>query len=49
MRESQVQASAQPAHAGVPSFAFKHGVPLDADYVSDVRMLPNRTTSASCR
>lgn len=23
------------------SFAFKHGVPLDADYVFDVRMLPN--------
>jgi RNase adapter protein RapZ len=23
------------------SFAFKHGVPLDADYVYDVRMLPN--------
>jgi RNase adapter protein RapZ len=23
------------------SFAFKHGVPLDADYVFDVRVLPN--------
>ena len=23
------------------SFAFKHGVPVDADYVFDVRMLPN--------
>jgi UPF0042 nucleotide-binding protein len=23
------------------SFAFKHGVPLDADYVFDIRMLPN--------
>ncbi|MBN9329308.1 MAG: RNase adaptor protein RapZ [Comamonas sp. SCN 67-35] len=23
------------------SFAFKHGVPMDADYVFDVRMLPN--------
>ena len=23
------------------SFAFKHGVPLDADFVFDVRMLPN--------
>ena len=23
------------------SFAFKHGVPLDADYVFDVRILPN--------
>ena len=28
--------------AGVSSrFAFKHGVPRDADYVFDVRMLPN--------
>ncbi|MEO5698852.1 MAG: RNase adapter RapZ, partial [Burkholderiaceae bacterium] len=24
------------------SFAFKHGVPLDADYVFDVRVLPNQ-------
>jgi UPF0042 nucleotide-binding protein len=23
------------------SFAFKHGVPLDADFVFDVRVLPN--------
>lgn len=23
------------------SFAFKHGVPFDSDYVFDVRMLPN--------
>ena len=23
------------------SFAFKHGMPLDADFVFDVRMLPN--------
>jgi UPF0042 nucleotide-binding protein len=23
------------------SFAFKHGVPLDADYVFDLRVLPN--------
>ncbi len=23
------------------SFAFKHGVPLDADYVFDIRVLPN--------
>lgn len=33
------------AHAGltllVESFGFKHGIPLDADYVFDVRCLPN--------
>jgi hypothetical protein len=30
------------------SFAFKHGVPLDADMVFDVRVLPNPSTCASC-
>ncbi len=25
------------------SFGFKHGIPIDADYVFDVRFLPNRT------
>jgi UPF0042 nucleotide-binding protein len=30
------------------SFAFKHGVPCDADFVFDVRVLPNPTTTASC-
>jgi hypothetical protein len=30
------------------SFGFKHGLPVDADYVFDVRMLPNPTTSRSC-
>ena len=33
------------AHAGltllIESFGFKHGIPLDADYVFDVRCLPN--------
>ncbi|TBO32734.1 RNase adapter RapZ [Aquabacterium lacunae] len=34
---------AQPSRLTVvfQSFAFKHGVPLDADFVFDVRMLPN--------
>ena len=31
------------------SFAFKHGVPLDADYVFDVRMLPNPHYEAGLR
>ncbi len=31
------------------SFAFKRGVPLDADYVFDVRMLPNPHYEASLR
>lgn len=31
------------------SFAFKRGVPLDADYVFDVRMLPNPHYVASLR
>lgn len=30
-----------PMHARVQSFGFKHGVPNDADYVFDVRFLPN--------
>ena len=30
------------------SFAFKHGVPSDADFVFDVRILPNPITTASC-
>jgi UPF0042 nucleotide-binding protein len=49
LRASQLQ-SAVKALAEAPSgtltlvfesFAFKHGIPLDADYVFDVRMLPN--------
>lgn len=31
------------------SFGFKHGVPLDADYVFDVRMLPNPHWQAGLR
>jgi UPF0042 nucleotide-binding protein len=31
------------------SFAFKHGVPLDADYVFDVRVLPNPHYSRELR
>jgi RNase adapter protein RapZ len=36
-----VRASAQRLTLVFESFAFKHGVPLDADYVFDVRVLPN--------
>jgi UPF0042 nucleotide-binding protein len=36
-----VGASAQQLALVFESFAFKHGVPLDADYVFDVRVLPN--------
>ena len=30
------------------SFAFKRGIPMDADYVFDVRMLQTRTTKRPC-
>ena len=40
MREL-VQASASRLTLAFESFAFKHGVPLDADFVFDVRVLPN--------
>ncbi|UZG43712.1 RNase adapter RapZ [Caldimonas thermodepolymerans] len=36
-----VQAPAAQLTLVFESFAFKHGVPLDADYVFDVRVLPN--------
>ncbi|HEX6706232.1 MAG TPA: RNase adapter RapZ [Albitalea sp.] len=36
-----VDASASQLTLVFESFAFKHGVPLDADYVFDVRVLPN--------
>ncbi|MBK7316055.1 RNase adapter RapZ [Candidatus Aalborgicola defluviihabitans] len=36
-----VQASASRLTLVFESFAFKHGVPIDADFVFDVRMLPN--------
>ncbi len=31
------------------SFAFKRGIPMDADYVFDVRMLPNPHYEADLR
>ena len=40
MREL-VQATGNRLSLVFESFAFKHGVPLDADYVFDVRVLPN--------
>ena len=40
MREL-VQASSNRLTLAFESFAFKHGVPLDADFVFDVRVLPN--------
>ena len=36
-----VQASASRLSLVFESFAYRHGVPLDADYVFDVRVLPN--------
>jgi UPF0042 nucleotide-binding protein len=36
-----VQATASRLTLAFESFAFKHGVPLDADFVFDVRVLPN--------
>lgn len=36
-----VQAAASRLTLVFESFAFKHGVPIDADFVFDVRMLPN--------
>jgi RNase adapter protein RapZ len=36
-----VQAGASRLTLVFESFAFKHGVPLDADFVFDVRVLPN--------
>lgn len=36
-----VKAAQQTPTLVFESFAFKHGVPLDADYVFDVRVLPN--------
>ena len=38
---SLVGAHKSPLTLVFESFAFKHGVPLDADYVFDVRVLPN--------
>ena len=36
-----VEATASRLTLVFESFAFKHGVPLDADYVFDIRVLPN--------
>jgi UPF0042 nucleotide-binding protein len=35
------EAGSMPMQVAVQSFGFKHGVPLDADIVMDVRFLPN--------
>ncbi len=29
-------------------FGFKHGIPIDADYVFDVRFRPTRTGTQNC-
>ena len=39
--KSLIQAPANQLSLVFQSFGFKHGLPLDADYVFDVRMLPN--------
>lgn len=39
--KSLVQNSLEPLTIVFQSFAFKRGIPVDADYVFDVRMLPN--------
>lgn len=36
-----ISAAASPMTLVFESFAYKHGVPVDADYMFDVRMLPN--------
>ena len=47
--KSLVSASAKQLTLVFESFAFKRGVPLDADYVFDVRMLPNPHYESSLR
>jgi RNase adapter protein RapZ len=39
--KSLMQSSQEPLTLVFQSFAFKRGIPVDADYVFDVRMLPN--------
>ena len=39
--ESELGGDHHPVAKRSESFAYKHGVPLDADYVFDVRVLPN--------
>jgi UPF0042 nucleotide-binding protein len=41
MSFTRAQAHRQPMNVTVLSFGFKHGVPLDADVLFDVRFLPN--------
>ncbi|WP_341906526.1 RNase adapter RapZ [Polaromonas sp. YR568] len=47
--KSLISAPAQQLTLVFESFAFKRGVPLDADYVFDVRMLPNPHYEAGLR
>lgn len=47
--KSLIAASATQLTLVFQSFAFKRGVPLDADYVFDVRMLPNPHYEAELR
>lgn len=47
--KSLIAASATQLTLVFQSFAFKRGVPLDADYVFDVRMLPNPHYEADLR
>ena len=47
--KSLISASATQLTLVFESFAFKRGVPLDADYVFDVRMLPNPHYESSLR
>ncbi|MEO7401918.1 MAG: RNase adapter RapZ [Polaromonas sp.] len=47
--KSLIAASATQLTLVFQSFAFKRGVPLDADYVFDVRMLPNPHYEAGLR
>ena len=41
LRERLIGKTSQSFSLLVESFGFKHGVPLDADYIFDLRMLPN--------
>lgn len=47
--KSLIAAPTTPLTLVFESFAFKRGVPLDADYVFDVRMLPNPHYEAALR
>lgn len=43
-----IQADVAPLVLTFESFAYKRGVPRDADLVFDVRCLPNPITTATC-